>query len=111
MLNWYDIGLCALAVLMSYLCISVGVRSFFLWRAEERELRLRRILFPGKGIDVSQIAPEIRRVREEPLAALRARRQPGFYHQGLLAAARRWISQLPFFHHEISEHEPHKRNT
>ena len=109
MLDWFLIGQWVLLVLVSYLCISVGVRSFFLWRAEERELRLRRILFPGKGIDVSRIAPEIRRVRQEPLAALRAKRLPGFYHQGLLAAARHWISQLSFFHRASSEHDLQKR--
>jgi len=109
MWDWFVIGQWALAVLLSFFFISVGLRTVLRWRAEEKMLRLRWQRFPGKGIDVSKIAPEVRRVREEPLAALRAKCPGGFYHQSLLAAARSWISQLSFFHRAGSEHELQKR--
>jgi len=94
-----------LGLLMVYLCISVGLR----WLTEARERRRRRRGVEGKGFDVSVIAPQIRRVHEEPLAALKAR-QPRSYRDGLLAAARRLISQLSFFDHGKSHELPAKHD-
>jgi hypothetical protein len=98
--------LSVLAVLVAYLCVSVGLR----WRAEETKRRSRESQSPGTAFDVSAIAPKIRRVRQDPLAALRARPDYTFHRIRLIAMARRMITQLSFFHRESSEHETQNRH-
>jgi hypothetical protein len=106
MLEYFRLWLWVLGLLMVYLCISVGLH----WLTEARERRRRWRGVEGKGFDVSAIAPQVRRVHEEPLAALKARRQPRSYRDGLLAAARRLISQLSFFDHAKSSGRPAKHD-
>ena len=110
MVDWFTIGQWALGTLVLFLCASVGLRTWLAWRAQDREWRLRWGNWKGKGFDASAIAGEIQKVKEQPLAALWARRHPGFYRQELVAAARRWISQLSFFHDAKADHEPRKRD-
>ena len=99
MLKSFTFWLTVLAVLIAYLCVSVGLR----WRREAAERRYRESHWPGRAFDVSAIAPQIRQVRQDPLAVLRARGHPNSCRTRLLAAARRIIAALPFFGRERSE--------
>src|SRR3954451_11937063 len=95
-----------LAVLVAYLFFSFELR----WRAGERRRRSRASQSPGKAFDVSVIAPQIRRVRQDPVAALQTRRHYTYYRAGLILAAQRMISGFSFFHRERSDHETEHRN-
>jgi hypothetical protein len=107
MLESFTFWLSVVAVLVVYLCASVGQR----WRAEEARRRARERESPGTAFDISAIAPQIRRVREDPLAVMRARRRyTTHYRTELVAVARRMFSQFPFFRREGPEHEIQKRN-
>ena len=57
------------------------------------------------AFDVSSIAPQIQRVRQDHIAALRARPYHDSHRAGLIAMARRMITHLSFFRRERSEHE------
>src|SRR5258708_37520054 len=57
------------------------------------------------AFDVSSIAPQIQRVRQDHIAALRARPRHASHRAGLIAMARRMITHLSFFRRERSEHE------
>jgi len=111
MLDWFHIGQWALLTLACILCIIAWQKSKRLMQDARR--RAREFYWPCKGFDVSSISPQLRKVREEPLKALQSRRprQPGYFHEGLLAAARDWISQLSFFHHASAEHDLQKHKT
>jgi hypothetical protein len=61
----------------------------------------------GRALDASAIAPQIRRVRQDYIAALRARPHHASYRAGLVRMARRMISHLSFF--RSSEHEVEDR--
>lgn len=93
MLEASTFRLSIVAVLVAYLCVSVGLR----WRREEAERRSREPHSPGKAFDVSVIAPQIRQVRQDPLRVLQARDQHNSYRSRLLAVARRIVAGLPFF--------------
>jgi hypothetical protein len=64
----------------------------------------------GAALDVSAIAPRLRELREDYIAALRTRPHPVCHRAELVATARRAIAQLHFFHHEkpADEIESHK---
>jgi hypothetical protein len=106
MLESFTFWLSVLAVLVAYLSVSVGVR----WRAEEAKRRSRECQSPGTAFDVSVIAPKIRRLRQDPLAALQGRPHHTFYRTGLIAVARRVITHRSFFRRESSEHEIQNRD-
>lgn len=99
----YQFLIVALVVLVAYLCLSVRRR----WRAEEAKWRARELHFPGKAFDVSQIAPRVQRVRANYPEAAHARTHQPFHHGGLLAAARRWVASLAYFHRDTIEHAKH----
>ena len=101
MLESFTFWLSVLAALVAYLCVGVGFR----WRAEQAKRRSRESQSPGAAFDVSAIAPQIRRVRQDPVAALRARPQHTIYRTRLIAVARRMITDLSFFRRERAEHE------
>jgi hypothetical protein len=106
MLESFTFWLSVLAVLIAYLCVSVGLR----WRAEETKRRARERQSPGTAFDVSVIAPQIRRARQDPLAVLQARPHRNSHRAGLVAVARGIITHLSFFRRERSEHETQNRN-
>ena len=85
MLKSFTFWLSVVAVLITYLCV-------------------------GKAFDASTIAPQIRQVRQDPLAVLKARGHPNSYRTRLLAVARRIIGGLPFFSRERPEHETQNHN-
>jgi hypothetical protein len=64
----------------------------------------------GAAFDVSFIAPQIRAVRRDHIAALRARPYPDTHRASLVAMARRTIAHLSFFRHKKprDEIESHK---
>jgi hypothetical protein len=100
MLESFTFWLSVVPVLITYLCVSVGLR----WLAEKRRQRLeeRRQRFfwsqwQGKGFDVSVIAPKIQRVRQDPIAASKSRPHHIFYRRGLIAVARRMVTHLAYF--------------
>ena len=101
MLASWTFWLVSLGVLVTYLSVSVGLRR----RAE----RATRTITPGKAFDVSVIAPQIQRVRQDYLAAARYRSYHLFHSPGLLAAARRLIMGLSFFRRETDEVEVSKQ--
>jgi hypothetical protein len=104
MLESFTFWVSILAVLVAYLCVSVGVR----WQ-EEAE-RYRKSRSPGKAFDVSAIAPQIERVRQDPLGSLQARAHRNPYRTRVLAVARHVIARLPFFGGARSEHELQNHN-
>ena len=63
---------------------------------------------PGTALNVSAIAPQIRQVRANHLAALRARPHSTSYRLSLVAAARQFVARLSFFRHGRAEHEIQK---
>jgi hypothetical protein len=106
MLHSLTFWLIALAVLITYLCVSVGLRL----RAEEARRRARESQSPGRAFDVSAIAPQIRRVRHDYLEAAHCRSRYDFYRVGLLAAARRIVTCLSYFRRQRHEHEIQKHD-
>ena len=106
MLESVTFWLSAAAVLVAYLCVSVGLR----WRREEAERRSRESHEPGKAVNVAAIAPQIQRVRQNPLAALHAQPRHDSCRTRLLAAAKQVITRLSFFSSERREHEIQNRN-
>lgn len=101
MLQSFIFWLSVLAVLIAYLCVSVGRR----WVAEEAKRRSAENRSPGTAFDASTIAPRLQRVRLDHLAAAEARPQHDSYRHGLLAIARRVVANLPYFHRANHEHE------
>jgi hypothetical protein len=97
--------LTVLAVLMAYLCVSIGRQL----RAEEARRREReRRLPPGKAFDASTIAPQIQRLRQDHFAAVPTRPHRIFYRRGLIAVALQAVTRLSYFHRATLEHEVHK---
>lgn len=85
-----------LAILVAYLGTSIFQRE----RTKEIQRRERERQRPGNAFDVSAIAPQIEHVRGNHLSAIRPPRHDGAYRTGLIATARRMVSQLSFFRNE-----------
>jgi hypothetical protein len=101
MLHSLTFWLIVVAVLITYLCVSVGLRL----RAEEARRCARESQSPERAFDVSAIASQIRRVRHDYLEAAHGRSRYDFCRAGLLAAARRIVTSLSYFRRERHEHE------
>ena len=82
-----------LVALSAYLSVSIGRRV----HAEEARQRARERQSPGTAFDVSAIAPQIQRLRQDYLAASRPRQHFDLYRASLIAAARRVVTELPYF--------------
>ena len=106
MLAPFTFWLIVLAVLLTYLCLSVGLRH----RAEEARRRAYERQHPGKAFDTSAIEPLIRRVRQDYAAFAHRRSLHAFYRAGLLATAPRMITSLAYFRRTRHEHELHKHD-
>jgi hypothetical protein len=107
MLESFTFWLIVVAVLIAYLCVSVGLR----WRAEEVRRRANEKQFTGTAFNVSAIAPRIQRLRQDHLAAERSRPHHSFYRTGLMAAARRMVANLMYFRRARPEHETQKHES
>jgi hypothetical protein len=99
-LDSFTFWLIVLAVLIAYLCVSVGLRL----RAEEARRRASEEQFMGTAFKVSAIAPQIQQLRRDHLAA-RSRPPHSFHRTGLMAAARRMVTSLSYFRRARPEHE------
>jgi hypothetical protein len=100
------IWLGVLAALSAYLGVSIGRRV----RAEEARRRARERQSAGTAFDVSVIAPQIQRLRQDHLAASRPRQHFNFYRASLIAAARRVVTDLPYFRDARSDEEMQKHD-
>jgi hypothetical protein len=63
----------------------------------------------GTAFDTSTIAPQIRELRQDHLAALRARPRHASHQSVLVAMARQAITHLSFFHRRTSGDETENR--
>ena len=97
----FTFWLSVVAVLIAYLCFSVGRR----WVAEEARRRSAETRVPGTAFDASAIAPQLERVRQDHLAVMRSRPHASSYRMGLIALARRMVTRLPYFQHVSHDHE------
>jgi len=89
------------AVAGSMLC--VAVISWMRLPAEQK--RRSRLDIAGHGIDVSAITPQIQQVRRDYVATIHTVPCPASSKAGLVAASRRLIAGLPFFHAANAELE------
>jgi hypothetical protein len=112
MFKSFTFWLIVLAMLIAYLCFSMERRrraeeaSWLVREREERERRLAELKHTsGVSFDVSAIAPQIQRLRQNHLAALHHRPHEAYYRRGMLAAFRQTVTNLAYFHHEGPEHE------
>ena len=102
MFQFFTLWVGVLLVLIVYLCLSVGLR----WRTQW----LRERHFPTTGFDASAIAPQVQRVRQDHLAALKCWPQDGSHRARLIAAARRLVTSFSYFcrarsHPEFQKHD------
>jgi hypothetical protein len=117
MFESFTFWLIVLAMLIAYLCFSIEKRrraEEARWLAREREeqerWQARLEHTPGAAFDVSAIAPQIQRLRENHLAALHSRPHETFYRRGLVAAVRQMVTSLSYFHRVRPEHEMPKHD-
>ena len=84
------------------LCLAVltGGIAFLLWLRRPRSLRAKceKIQWAGTAFDASRVTPRIERLRQDPIGALHSRPHPLRHAPALLAAARKSICHLPYFH-------------
>jgi len=99
-LDSFTFWLIVLAVLIAYLCVSVGLRL-----AKEARQRASEEQFTGTPFNVSVISPQIQQLRRYHLAAAHSRPPHSFYRTGLMAAARRMVTSLSYFRRPGPEHE------
>ena len=98
---WQNIiGLVALVALSGYLYLKHRQRAR---AAIDRRVRTN---LTGEPIDVSKLAPTVRQVRQDYLAA---RRPSGnvFSHRNLLGLLRRAVARLAYFHDRETEQPGH----
>jgi hypothetical protein len=106
MLYFLTFWLIVLAVLIAYLCVSIGLRL----RAEEARRRANERQFPGRAFDVSAIAPAVRDVRNHYREAARYRSRYASCRAEVLAAARRVVASFSYFRRGRHEHETHEHD-
>ncbi|HEV7926182.1 MAG TPA: hypothetical protein VGR14_12545 [Verrucomicrobiae bacterium] len=111
----FTFWLIVLAMLIAYLWFSIERRRFaeearcLAREKEERERWQAEMKYtPGVSFDVSAIAPQIQKLREDHLAALHHQPHETYYRRGLIAAFRQTVKDLAFFHPERSEQEMSK---
>ena len=97
MFDSFTIGLGVLGLLIAYLGISLTVRAWLRLRLEEAQCRARERQFPGTAFDVSAIAPQIQKLRQDYLAGVASPPEHSFYRMRLLAVARRIVTSLSYF--------------
>jgi hypothetical protein len=113
MFDWFTFGLVVLAVLITYLCLSVGLRHFSVWlrlRPEESRRRASERQYVGRAFDASTIAPQIQKVRQNYSVSAHQRSRSASFRAGLFAAVRKMITSLSYFRRNGHEHEPQKHD-
>ena len=97
----FTFWLSVVALLIAYLCFSVGRR----WVTEEARRRSAETRVRGTAFDASTIAPQLERVRQDHLAVVHAQPHQTPFHLELIAVARRMVANLRYFRHARQEHE------
>jgi hypothetical protein len=110
MLTSFTFWLVVLAVLAAYLCVSVWLRHRAAIRAEKAKLRAIEKEYPARAFDVSAIAPQIRRVRQDHTASSQHDFRSFHYHAELIAAALRLVTSLAYFRRGRHENDLHKHD-
>jgi hypothetical protein len=117
MLESFTFWLIVLMMLIAYLCFSIEKRrraEEARWLAREGKEREKWLTdlehTPGVSFDVSAIAPQIKRLRQDHLAALQSRPHETFYRRGLVAAVREMVTRLSYFHRVRPEQEMPKHD-
>ena len=110
MLTSFTFWLIVLAVLSTYLYVSVWLLHRTVQRAEQARWRSIQRDYPPRAFDASAIAPQIRRVRQDYLASSRQRWRPAFYRAGFFAAAQRLVTNFAYFHRTRHQHELDKHD-
>jgi hypothetical protein len=100
MLTSFTFWLVVVAVLISYLGVSVWLRRRVLRRAEQARLRAL-----ARAFDASLIAPQIKLVRQDYAASAHPRWPSAHYRSELFAAARRLVTGFAYFRVTRHEHE------
>jgi hypothetical protein len=94
------LGAGASSFLVAVLCFSLFWRRREKWRqqrVERKRIREFRERWQPTAFDTSRIAPQIRQVRNDPIAAVRLLARHANYRHQLIASARATILQLSYF--------------
>jgi len=107
MFTSFTLWFIVLAVLIAYLCLSVGLRL----RADAARRRAHERQYLGRAFDASTIAPQIQRVSQNYSASAHRRSRHDSYWVGLLATARQMVTGLSYFRrtghdHNLKKHDP-----
>jgi hypothetical protein len=93
MLNSINIWLSVLAVLIAYLCVSIGLRR----RAAEARRRASERVVSGSALDVSAIAPRIQQLRQNHFAVAHSRIRSVSHRKELIASAVEAVRNFSYF--------------
>jgi len=111
MIASFTFWLIVLALLTAYLCASVCFRRWVVVRTEKANRLAIEKKYPPRAFDISTIAPHIKRVRENHAASSHTCWRPFDYRAELVAAARRLVTGMAYFHHARQEDEMDKHDT
>jgi len=107
MFDSFTFWLIVLAVLITYLVVSLGVHAYL----QEVRRRHQEREFEGHGFQVSTITPRVEQVRQDHLGFTQNRPKDSSYRTELMASARRMLIGMSFFQRERSEEEMEKQDT
>lgn len=93
MLESQILPLGVLAMLVAYLCVSIGLRH----RAERRLHKPWPVEWQHQGFNPEPLSPRMRELRRDYVAAVRTRPNQSWHHRGLLAQARRAVVHFAYF--------------
>jgi hypothetical protein len=82
-----------LAMLVAYLCVSIGLRH----RAERSRQKPWPVDWQHQGFNPEPLSPRMRELRRDYVSAVRARPSHSWHHQGLLAQARQAVIRFAYF--------------
>jgi len=98
--------LALLAVLVAYLCLSIGLRL----RAEEIRRRAHERQYPGKALDAATLSPRMDQVRQDFAAVAHGRSRYSSFRAAIVASFRRKIMSVSYFCRARREREPEKHD-
>ena len=96
----FVLGLSAVAVLLTYLYVSVGLRHRDAWRRHREDLargREFRAQWQATVLDISSISPKLDHLRRDYLAAVHSQSRYARYHTRLIGSVRKALLRLPYF--------------
>src|SRR5437763_144210 len=107
MFDWFTFWLVVLAVLIAYLCLSVGLRYLSVWlrfRAEDSRRHASERQYVGRAFDASTIAPQIQSVRQNYSVSAHQRSRSASFRAGLFAAVRKMVTSFSYFRRKGHQH-------